>query len=273
MASSVDDIVKKAQELIVLGNLDEANELLAGAVRIMDTTEICPKDTEVTEFKSFFKPVEEVLYYHLFHPDKKVSITTEDYSSLYRMYGRLLFEKKDYENAKNNLIKAIKWNPMNLTARFEYAECYRSMNDMDMFAATNAEILKYSYHVRALSRAYSNLAFYFFENNKNDIAAALIYVALEFDKDFYGAKNIFKYMEETLKRPLVKPSEKTARKLFFKNSIQFGPVDEIISVLYSYGLHYAKRMQYRSAGYFLKYSYGLSADESVLRMLKILPAN
>lgn len=273
MASSVDDIVKKAQELIVSGDLVEADKLLSGAIRIMDTTDICPKDNEVTEYKSFFKPVEEVLYYHLFKPDKNVAITTEDYSSLYRMYGRLLFEHNDYENAKINLVKAVKWNPMNLTARFEYAECYRAMKDMDMFAATNAEILKYAYHVRALSRAYSNLAFYFFENRKYDLAVALIYVALEFDKDFYGAKNVFRYMEENSKKTLIKPKEKAVKKLFSKHSIQWGPLDEIISVLYSYGLHYAKLMEYRSAGYFLKYSYGLSADESVLRMLKILPAN
>lgn len=273
MPSSVDDIVKSAQDMIASGKLTEANELLADAVRIMDTTDICPKDTDRVEYKSFFKPVEEVLYYHLFKPEKTVTITTEDYSALYRMYGRLLFEKNDYDQAKINLIKAIKWNPMNLTARFEYAECYRAMDDMDMFAATNAEILKYSYHVRALSRAYSNLAFYFFEKEKYDLATSLIYVALEFDKDFYGAKNIFKYMEDNSRKPLIKPSEKTAKKLFQKNSIQWGALDEIISVLYSYGLHYAKLMQYRSAGYFLKYSYGLSADETVLRMLKILPSN
>lgn len=273
MASSVDDIIKKAQEFISAGDFEEANKLLSGAIRILDTTEFCPKDNETTEYKSFFKPIEEVLYYHLFKPEKSLSITTEDYSSLYRMYGRLLLEQNDPENAKINLVKAIKWNPMNLTARFEYAECYRVTKDMEMFAATNAEILKYSYHVRALSRAYSNLAFHFFEINKKDLATALIYVALEFDRDFYGAKNVFKYMEEGSKKTLVKPGEKAAKKLFTKNSIQWGASDEIISVLYSYGLHYAKLMQYRSAGYFLKYSYGLSADESILRMLKILPAN
>ena len=54
------------------------------------------------------------------------------------MYGRLLLEQNDPENAKINLVKAIKWNPMNLTARFEYAECYRVTKDMEMFAATNA---------------------------------------------------------------------------------------------------------------------------------------
>lgn len=273
MASSIEEIVNNAQKLMSAEKFDEANKLLSESVRIMDTTEICPKDTDDVEYKSFFKPVEEVLYYHIFKPIKQVSITSENYSALYRIYGRLLFELKDFENSKANLIKALKWNPMNLSARFEYAEVYRLLGDMEMFAATNAEILKYAYHVRALSRAYANLAYYFYENKKVDLAIALIYVALEFDKDFVGAKNIFQFIEEGCKKPLKKPSERTAKKLFAKNSIQWGAQDDIISVLYSYGLHYAKLMQYRSAGYFLKYSYGLSADASVLRMLKILPAN
>lgn len=273
MARSVDDIVKNAQELIVLGKLDVADELLTDTIRIMDTTDICPKDTETIEYKSFFKPIEEVLYHHLFKPAKEVELTSDDYSSLYRTYGRLLLEKEDFDKAKDNLIKAIKWNPMNITAKFEYAESYRNLGNMEMFAAINAEILKYAYHVRALSRAYSNLALYFFEEKKIDIATALIYVAMEFDKNFDGARIIFNAISDNGKRNLKKPNDKSVKKLFSKSSIQFGASDEIVSVLYSYGLHYAKLAQYRSAGYFLKYSYGLSADPAVLRMLKILPVN
>lgn len=273
MAQGVDEIVKNAQELIVLGKLDVADELLTDTIRILNTTDICPKDTDTTEYKSFFKPIEEVLYYHLFKPEKEVQLTGDDYSSLYRTYGRLLIEKKEFEQAKGNLIKSIRWNPMNLTAKFEYAESYRCLGNMDMFAAINAEILKYAYHVRAISRAYANLAIYFFDSKKIDIAIALIYVAMELDKNFEGSKSIFDAISENGKRTIKKPNEKTIKKLFSQNSIQLGVSDEIVSVLYSYGLHYAKLGQYRSAGYFLKYSYGLSADPAVLRMLKILPDN
>ena len=58
------------------------------------------EDDEVSEYKEFFEPFEEILYQFRNKPEKAVRVPGFPYASLYTKYGSILFELKEHEKAK-----------------------------------------------------------------------------------------------------------------------------------------------------------------------------
>lgn len=91
-----------------------------------------------------------------------------------RLYSDLAFayiRQQDYEHAREALMQAVRWNPMNCNYRLDLAELFRALGDKREWAALSFSVIERASDGKSAGRAYANLGQMFLDEG-NPTAAA-----------------------------------------------------------------------------------------------------
>ena len=81
--------------------------------------------------------------------------------------------QQDYVSARNALMQAVRWDPMNCNYRLDLAELFRALEDKQEWASLSFSVLERASDGKCAARAYTNLGQYFLEPETENISAAV----------------------------------------------------------------------------------------------------
>lgn len=121
----INEELDKISEIIINGDYDIALLLVEklieeGESYINDGTF---KENSKMVFFSFEESMQEVLYRSLHRKERRVIYTVPfPYATIYFMYGSVLWNLEEFEEAQTAFEKARKWNPVSASITLQYAE-------------------------------------------------------------------------------------------------------------------------------------------------------
>ena len=75
-------------------------------------------------------------------------------------------------SARNALMQAVRWDPMNCNYRLDLAELFRALEDKQEWASLSFSVLERASDGKCAARAYANLGQYFLEPETENVSAA-----------------------------------------------------------------------------------------------------
>lgn len=228
-------------------------------------------DDEVSAYFTFSEPFEEILYRHRNNPTKTLRQAQLPYADIYALYGSILFELKKYPEAKEALGKAIRWNPINASIAFEYAETHKMLGDINSYLTLTKDIMDNVFRPKDLARCYRNLAYYFVEERLYDVATGCLFLSLEYDKDSTIAQSELFYIQDKAGGKLSRPTPEQFREYADQHELPLGASNDLIGLAYTYGKHFLDKKEFDGARYFLEIVYGLTSDDDIQGLLHQIP--
>lgn len=164
--------IARAEGYLAAGDIESALpqlQELTGAVEDW-AAETCV-DTKDRQWFSFDDAFERLAYRRV-EKDPRELVQVE--VPLARLYSDLAFARirqEDFAAARDALMQAVRWNPMNCGYRLDLAEVCRILGDVQEWAALSFSVLARASDARSAGLAYANLGQLFL--NENDGVAAL----------------------------------------------------------------------------------------------------
>ena len=216
------------------------------------------------EYHSFLNPLEEILFYQYIGLEKELAYIpfNEPLFDLYYIYGTLLLENDDFAKAEENLLKALRINPVSSKTILSLADIYRSKTrTYNRFFLYNVDALKFAYKNEDIARAYRNFGFFYVEENQLDIAAVFYDFSLNFDFN----RQAFRELEYLKSRGInTEIDRKDAENVIESKKIQVGVNPFILDTLRIICADLENRKYYRGALYFYRILYDLTKDNHIL---------
>jgi tetratricopeptide (TPR) repeat protein len=259
----IESVMHEAQFQMESGNIQKAIDLLEP---IISTVGMLFQDDDESEYRDFNNVVENVLYVNLYSPKKNVLLPIINRSTLYLMYGYGLVELKRFDDAKMALEIAIKYNPINTAALFEYAELFKINKNFQRFLKWTRRCLQCAYHPEDIARAYRNFGYYYIEQGQFDTAATMYYVSLFYEQNKQATSELF-YITQMTGKKTDEPSPEKAQQVFSDEDIQYGANDFVISILVKLAENAEEHKSINMAKHYYTMLYKLNGDESVKEKL------
>lgn len=259
------DILNEISEFIEVGDYDVALDKLN---TFMESFPMMFEDDKVSEYHSFTNPLEEILFRKYIGAEKVVRLIPDDKPilDLYYIYGFLLFEDNQLQKAEESLKKANKINPVSARIILELSEIYKLHTPtFNKFYIYTTEALKYSYYPQDIARCYRNLGYYYIEENKLDIAAALFKYSMNFELSIM-AYNELHYIKS--KGQSIDLSREEVNQLLESTNIQPGVNPFILETLYELAKEYEENKLFNQSLYFYKLINNLTDDEEITQKIK-----
>lgn len=267
----VNDVLSEVEDLLEDQNFNEALNKMEDLVKRYE--EIGGFfDDEVSEFRCFREPIEEIIYIGLNEVEKEVRGTPEDYAYMYKVYGNILFELENFKEAQQAYEKSLHLNPMDFEVRCEYIRSFNFLNDNESFLTKTKEAIDYAYKSDQLSYLFMNLGFYYWNEMKYDISTTCLYGALSFDKENEQAKEMLATVMEESGKQWPYPSSEMVKTLFDKYDIPKAPNRKLLQVLHAY----IQKYRYEScdlAYYVCEYLYDLTKMDSIKKIMEEIQKN
>ncbi|MBP3869538.1 MAG: hypothetical protein J6E46_01035 [Faecalicoccus sp.] len=231
------------------------------------------EDDEVSEYHDFEEYFEEVLYTYHFQPKKTIRRVPVPYTEIYMLYGSLLFEMKQYEQAREALKKGLKWNPTSFKITMEYIETYKVFKDFDKTFELTKEAFKIAFRPADLARCYRNLGYLFIEKEAWSQAIGCYQLSLQFEPDSKQAMSELYYIHEQTAGMIKQPSFNQMKKYCEKYGFPLGPDQDVLGLSYSIGMDAYKNNNAEACKYLLGIAYDLTQDEKIKKILDQLPTD
>lgn len=226
------------------------------------------EDDKVSEYHYFTNPLEEILFRKYIGAKKELRYIPDNQPllDLYYVYGFLLLETKDYENAERYLKKANRINPVSARIILELTEIYRmhTYNYNEYFIRTT-DALQYAYYPQDIARCYRNLGHYYIEENQMKTAMALFIYSMEYEASPLAYTEI-KYIQsknDNMELPL-----NECIKIIEDKKIQIGPNPFILETLDEFIKEYDQNKLYNQLLYFLELKFDLTNDSQTLKQIQ-----
>ncbi len=239
------------------------------AVKIMDEL-IAKIDAEADAYMehsdNIYIDVDEFLEFILYQvyekPEGMIRRPLYRYHYIYKLYGSLLFEVKNFDKAKIYLEKSLKWNPMSVSAAFELGELLKINKDMEGYYQANKDIYNKIFRRADMARYLRNIAFYFVEKELYEVAAACLYVSLSFaDTDM--AKSELFYIGQKSGKNISAPDVKDLEQYSEKYGIMFRPCPQVVVHALSFAKFALANNDMNSVKYLIKTVYDYLLPDSV----------
>ena len=261
-----ESILEEAQFKVYQKKYDEALSLLENLVHQVEEMGMY-KDDQVSEYHCFAEFFEEVLYRELENPQKELRQCDFPYALIYLRYGSLLFETKRYDEAREALAVAMKWNPANAYIAFEHAETYKAKGEFERFRQRTLDIFHYAFRPDHVARCYRNLGYYYVEKGEWLSALACYERSLAFEPDAKEAMSELYYIREKSGMDFHHFSLEELEQF----GIPTGPDEDVLGLAFSYGKYFLDRQNTEGARYCLQIVYGLTHDDKVKAIIDSLP--
>ena len=261
------DILNEVSQFIEVGDYETALDKLDA---FMNGFPGMFEDDRVSEYHSFTNPLEEILFREYIGAEKEVRLIpdNEPLLDLYYVYGFLLFEKSQYQKAEESLKKAKKINPVSARIILELCEIYKMHTpSFNKFYIYTTEALRYSYYPQDIARCYRNLGYYYIEENKLDVAVAMLKYSMNFELSIM-AYNELHYIES--KGQDINLSREEVDELLESTNIQIGVNPFILKTLYELAKEYEQNKLYNQSLYFYELLNNITNDEEVTQKIKKL---
>lgn len=95
--------------------------------------------------------------------------------------GYELFEKKQYQAAVNEFLKAVELNPIGVAARFEVCEAYLAMQNIDVALNALQSITRFVAEKGTAARYFRRLGYIYTEKEEYKLAYACYKYSLNFE--------------------------------------------------------------------------------------------
>lgn len=247
-------------------NYEKAKELIEELVNKLESLTINKKDA-VGEYFNFNEAMEEILFRHFYKSGKEVRHTSIPYSIIYLQYGSLLLELGKIKESREALKKAISWNPINLNTTFEYIETFKATGEFEKFAELTREAFKHAFRSKDVAHCYRNMGYYFIEKELYKVAVGCYLLSMNYDKDNQNAKGELFYIENKTGTKIKEPTMEEIKEYSKKYMFPLGANEEVISIAYNYGKHFAEEGQEEPAKYFMLIIYELTQDENIKKII------
>jgi len=250
-------------------DVDKAVQLVTELAKQADELHMYENDS-VSEYYTFFSPMEETLYRVLNDPQKDVRQAQHPYARIYLEQGSVFFEAQMYDEAEKALEKALRWNPVNTQIACEYLQTIKVRKDWKVFLKCITKQFKYAYTKSAIASLYRNLGYYFFEVEEYANAKMCYVISLQFEENNMNALMELKYIDEVTGGNIDLPSEEEAKNIAFQYGFPLGANDDVIGIAYSLGKKYLESGELGGAKYYLSIAYELTEAEEIKKMLDII---
>ena len=164
--------IEYAETYLASGDISTASQMLERYLELAEEyiAEECQATDEVQYF-SFQDSFERLCYARVEHDPRRIVAVPAPFDRLYSDVAYVCIQQQDYERARDALIQAVRWNPMNCKYRLDLAEIFRALGDIQEWAALSNSVLERASDGRVAARAYSNLGQLFIDQD-NAVAAS-----------------------------------------------------------------------------------------------------
>lgn len=164
--------IEYAETYLAAGDISTASQMLERYLELAEEyiAEECQATDEVQYF-SFQDSFERLCYARVEHDPRRIVAVPAPFDRLYSDVAYVCIQQQDYERARDALIQAVRWNPMNCKYRLDLAEIFRALDDIQEWAALSNSVLERASDGRVAARAYSNLGQLFIDQD-NAVAAS-----------------------------------------------------------------------------------------------------
>jgi len=231
MKSGVATDFVAVKEMIKGGDFMKAKATMES---ILATVEGSYEENDDRIYMSFNHIMEMYIYSFYYKPTKEVKSADIEYNELYRTYGFILAHLEEYEAAIIAHEKAMKWNPVDLDSILSLCEVYKRNNDLHNFLKTTKKAYRYCCTRATMARFYRNVAFYYVEKYKPEVARALY----AYSNIYFKTENADKELEYIERSTDSKTSEydlATLQHILNEYDIEPGPDSTTIGIIYRVG--------------------------------------
>lgn len=164
--------IEYAETYLAAGDISTASQMLERYLELAEEyiAEECQATDEVQYF-SFQGSFERLCYARVEHDPRRIVAVPAPFDRLYSDVAYVCIQQQDYERARDALVQAVRWNPMNCKYRLDLAEIFRALGDIQEWAALSNSVLERASDGRVAARAYSNLGQFFIDQD-NAVAAS-----------------------------------------------------------------------------------------------------
>lgn len=223
-------------------------------------------DDAVTEYHCFHEPLEELLYRHIYEPEKELRQIPIDLSNAYYVYGNLLFEMKRMDEAERVLARALKWRPTSADIAFEHAETFKIRGMIAEYEAETRKIFRFVFRPTDLARCYRNMGYCFVERMMLKEAVCCYIVSDHYERSTMAQSELY-YISTKYGFDVADPSIDEVKERFAANDIPYGPDMDMMAIAYHMGKRAYDAGAHDPARYYLSIVARFVDDEDVERML------
>lgn len=164
--------IEYAETYLAAGDISTASQMLERYLELAEEyiAEEC-QATDKVQYFSFQDSFERLCYARVEHDPRRIVAVPAPFDRLYSDVAYVCIQQQDYERARDALVQAVRWNPMNCKYRLDLAEIFRALGDIQEWAALSNSVLERASDGRVAARAYSNLGQLFIDQD-NAVAAS-----------------------------------------------------------------------------------------------------
>lgn len=261
------DILEEIFPIIENGKYNEALDKLDN---FMKNFQPPFEDDSINEYHYFTNQLEEDIFNEYIGAKKTVRHIpyNQPVLDLYYIYGFLLSQKKDLENAEKYLKKALKINPVSARILLELSDIYKvKAPNFNKFFIYTVQALKYAYYPHDIARCYRNLGQYYMEEMNFEVAAALYNYSVKYELNPIVYTKLQHIKSKGINSEL---SLEECLELIESKKIQIDVNPFIIKRLDNLSNKYDKKQDLNKALYFYELQYDLTHDETILQKIKNL---
>lgn len=250
---------------------EEALALMEGLVSDVEEMATLLHRDEENDYFCFRNRFEEVLYEKMENPEREVRRAPEEFYAVYSTQGRLLAAMGRTEEAAAAFKKASVCNPVAVEPLFELAELYKAWRKYGEYLEVLESCLKRCSRPEDIARCYRYLGFYYSENHNYELAIALYFASLQFEKDNFDAQIGLHYISEGTYSKISEPDLERTRELFEAEGISYGADEAVIDAALTAARQAAGEGAYAEARGYFGMVYRLNQDEKVRGWMEALP--
>ena len=267
--AGTDAAIEEIRFNIYKKNYDKALEMTEALVNKIENSNLY-QDDRVSEYHDFQEFFEEILYRHIYKPQKDIrNAPVFPFVEIYYLYGSLLVEMKRPIEAREALKKGLQWNPMCFKMLSEYIETYKMEGDMENFYDNTIEAFRIAFRSADVARCFRNIGYYFVEKKLYSEAKAAYFLSMSYDNQSGQAQSELYYISQ-MAGNIPDPGINEAKKYSEKYGFPLGVDENILKIAYSYFYKFKEIGQMDGAEYCGSIIYDLTHDEEIKKMLDSL---
>lgn len=171
--------VEYAENFLASGDMATAFPLLKRLAEMVEEyaeTECVANDT--TQWFSFNDAFERLAYRRVEKDPRELIQVPAPVDRLYSALSFAYIRQQDWISARDALMQAVRWNPMNCNYRLDLAEIFRALEDTQEWASLSYSVIERASDGRSAARAYANLGQFFLDEDKPSAAAGCTRLAV-----------------------------------------------------------------------------------------------
>lgn len=179
--------LEEATHNMQANNWDKATDLIEPLAKTCDdliASGWCADDA-MSRYFDFRSATDEIVWRVHNEERRTIRRATEPFARVYSTYGSCLVEARRCDEAIVACQKAIRWNPSDVSARFELSECHKLLHDMVSYERVLDELYPYVATATDLARYHRAMGYLRIEQGAHQVAAAHLMLSLLFERSPY----------------------------------------------------------------------------------------